>query len=203
MDHQAGHTAGTGGPSDGPANVLLRAPEEGPEPAPCPAGDADRLLVVSLDGDASDRLTSRRTRQGLPAEVAVLVADETRSAAAGAAPGPTTTRGGSRISWATVDGPADLADIGERIDRCLSSWRDEPGDVELCIDSVTALVSAADLPTVYRFLHVLMRRVEAATAEAHFHIDPGALDRRVTSTIETLFETVREYDAGSASWSSA
>jgi hypothetical protein len=155
--------------------------------------------VVSLDGEAAERLAARRNRRCLPDEVAVLVADDTRAAtAARRGHGPTTTKGGSQISWAAVDGPGALAEVGEKIDRCLSAWTDR--DVEICVDSVTALLDAADLPTAYRFLHVLMRRIDAAGAVAHYHLDCEASDRDAASVVETLFSDVREYDPVDGSW---
>jgi len=201
MDHHASHAADGPTGDDGPTNALLRTPEQGPKPSPCPSRGAARLLVVSVDGTACDRLTARRTRGQLPAEVAVLVAGETRSAAAvpGLA-GSTTSTDGSQISWGTVDGPGALGGIGEQVDRCLTAWDDEDGHVEVCVDAVSGMVSAADVPTVYRFLHVLMRRVAAADAAAHVHIDVEEHSRQATATLETLFDDVRTYDAGRGAW---
>lgn len=192
-----------------PGNVLLRSPSGVTEPAPCPACDdpeGRRLLVVSLDGDPEARLAAIEARGGLPDEVAVLTAGETRGAAAASttadstAPGPTTARGGTEISWATVESAADLAEIGVKIDRCLSSWSGDGPPTEICFDSVSALLAAADLPSVFRFIHVLTRRIDAADAVAHYHLDPSTPGRQGVSTVETLFEHVREYDETTGEW---
>lgn len=191
-------------PPGRPANVLLQTPRTGPVPAPCPDGHDHgrrRLLVVSLSGDPESRLAARRNRGGLPEEVAVLAAAETRSgAAASTALGPSTRQGGTDLSWSTVDSAGDVAEIGEKIDRCLSTWDDDGPRVEVCFDSLSELLEDAALPTVYRFLHVLHRRIEAADAVAHYHLYPARHRRRATSTVETLFEDVHEYDAGSGTW---
>lgn len=198
--HATGSADGTGWPT----NVLLRSPPTAPEPAPCPscAGrPGRRLLLVSLGGDPESRIGARERRQGLPGEVAVLTDGETRSAAAATAdPGPTTAHGGTELSWASVSDAGALSELGVKIDRCLSSWGDGEAPVEVCFDSVSALLSAADLATVFRFLHVLLRRVDTANAVAHYHISPSRHGRREVGTVETLFEHVREYDDSSSSW---
>lgn len=190
-------------PHDGPANVLLRYPEDDGLRPPCPStggGPGRRLLVVALDGDPDARIDERRQSPGLPDDVAVLSAADTRAAAAApSAPSATTTAGDTTTSWATVGGPGDIGDIGAYIDRCLTNWSDD-ATVELCFDSISALIAAVDLPTVYRFLHVLTRRVDAADAVAHYHLYPDRQRRRHASTVETLFSDVREYDAATGSW---
>jgi hypothetical protein len=196
-------TADLPGPTCRSGHVLLRSSSDRREPVPCPPGEEDterRLLVVSLSGDAEARVAAIEACGGLPEEVAVLTAGETRSAAAAStAPGPTTARGGTELSWATVSSAADLSGIGVKIDRCLSSWSDGP-PVQICFDSVSALLKTTDLPTVFRFLHVLMRRIDAADAVAHYHLDPSVHGQRTVSTIETLFEAVREYDETTDRW---
>lgn len=185
-----------------PTNLLLRS-SSGAEPAPCPAPEAAasrRQLLVSLSGNTERRIAARAERAGLVDEVAVLTADNTRGAAAASgAAGRTTVDHETELSWATVPSAGDLSEIGIKIDRCLTSWGDGPR-VGICFDSVSALLSAADLPSVFRFLHVLMRRVDAAGAAAHYHVDPSRHSRRAVSTVEVLFEHVREYDERTGTW---
>lgn len=198
------HTADSQPAASRPGNVLLRSPSDAVEPVPCPSREGTterRLLVVSLAGDPEARLEAIEARGGLPEEVAVLTADQTRcAAAASSGTAPTTARSGTEVSWATVESAGDLSEIGVKIDRCLSSWREDDATTELCFDSVSALLAAADLPPAFRFLHVLMRRIDAADAVAHYHIDPFAPDRRAVSTVETLFDHVREYDETTGEW---
>jgi hypothetical protein len=184
-----------------PTNLLLRS-SYGAEPAPCPAQRTAnrRQLLVSLSGNAETRIAARSERAELVDEVAVLTAEEMRSAAAASeAAGRTTVDAGTELSWATVQSAGDLSEIGVKIDRCLSSWSDGPR-VEICFDSISALLAEADLPSVFRFLHILMRRIEAADAVAHYHVDPTRHGRHVISTVEVLFDHVREYDERTGSW---
>lgn len=184
-----------------PANLLLRS-SHGAEPAPCPAPEAAasrRQLLVSLSGNTEARLAAWAERGELADEVAVLTAEETRGAAA--APGAARTTGddGAELSWATVPSAGDLSEIGVRIDRCLRSWSGGHR-VGICFDSVSALLAESDLSSVFRFLHVLMRRVDAADVVAHYHVEPARHSQRVVSTVEVLFEHVRGYDERTGAW---
>lgn len=200
MDTRPGRRVESSSTTGSPANVLLRTPEDGPDPAPCPHGSGGRLLAVCLSRDPAARLAARRRRGGLPDEVAVLVDDETRSTAAERAPAPTATSGGTEISWATVDHAGDLSDIGVKINRCLDAWSDDTAPVEVCFDSISALLDHADLHTAFRFLHVLTRRIDTAGAIGHYHFDSERHGPRTITMLETLFEPIHEYDAGTASW---
>lgn len=66
----------------------------------------------------------------------------------------------------------------------------------MCFHSITALLQYADLSCVFRFLHVLTRHVDTVDGVAHYHIDPTAHDAQTLATIETLFDTVIEYEDG-------
>jgi hypothetical protein len=178
-----------------PTNLLLRS-SYGAEPAPCPAQRTAnrRQLLVSLSGNAETRIAARSERAELVDEVAVLTAEEMRSAAAASeAAGRTTVDAGTELSWATVQSAGDLSEIGVKIDRCLSSWSDGPR-VEICFDSISALLAEADLPSVFRFLHILIGRLSSAGASAHFLLDPRAHDDQTVDTFRPLFDTVLDVD---------
>jgi hypothetical protein len=187
-----------------PGNVLLRAPalSDGKKRV-CPSlhdNDEVNLLVVSLAGTPDRILDTWGRYGGLPENVGVVTADETRSAAASSGSGSIQGPDGSTVSTTTVSGPGDLTGIGIKISQCLSAWRDNDATTVLCFDSLTTLLQYADLQRVFRFLHMLTRQVRDVGGLAYFHIDPGAHDERTISTVENLFTDRFEYDEATEEW---
>lgn len=203
---------------DPPANVLVLGPAM--EPAvdgACASllsgADPPRqnVLLVTLLESPDHRLDVLRRRDGqLPGRVAVVsVGDGTRSAAASgpndgpsSAPeaGPDDGTGSvprRSIRTTSVSDPGDLTGIGIKMDQALSAWTAEDAVTRTCFHSLTGLLQYADLHRVFKFLHVLTARVEAANGLAHFHLDPTAVDDRTLATVRSLFDVVIEYEDGS------
>jgi hypothetical protein len=84
-----------------------------------------------------------------------------------------------------VSTPSDLTGLGITIGEFLSEF-DEP--VHICFDSLTSLLQYVDLQTTYEFLHAITGQIYAASARAHFHIDPAAHDEMTVETITSLFD---------------
>ncbi|QLD91099.1 hypothetical protein HWV07_19435 [Natronomonas salina] len=187
-----------------PANVLCRAPsfsQGATEICPGLAGGDRNLLLVSLSGNPERRLEAWKRQGDLPRNVAVLSVEQSRgAAAAGGSTGVTRGPGGSTISTATVSEPGDLTGIGIKVNQCLSAWEDDDVGTDVCFDSVTTLLQYVDTRRVFRFLHVLTRRVQSVGALAHYHVDPGAHDEQTLATIEGVFSDVFEYDEATESW---
>jgi hypothetical protein len=122
----------------------------------------------------------------------VGVGDTTRSASAGTG-GPA---GGGDEIIETLSSPGDLTGLGIKLSEVLKGWHGDGNDTVACFDSLTALLQYADLQTVYKFLHVLTGRFEAADVTAHFHLDPDACDQQTISTLTSLFDTVVEVEEG-------
>lgn len=197
---------------DPPANVLLEAPSLSEAAAAvCPSvggTDAGGLLLVSLSGDPATRLDRWRRAGRLPAAVALVTAEETRSGAA-SADGSAGTTGrlpgvsgpdGTAISTTTVAGPEDLTGIGIAIDSCLDAWAEDPATTHVCLDSVTTLVQYVGPRKAFQFLHVVTGRLSSAGALAHFHFDPAAHDQRTVATVESLFPDVFTLEEGTGTW---
>jgi hypothetical protein len=107
--------------------------------------------------------------------------------------GPRRT-GGETIE--TLSSPGDLTGLGIKLSEILKEWDETDGRTVACFDSLTALLQYADLQTVYKFLHVLTGRFDAAGVTAHFHLDPDTCDDQTVSTLTSLFDTVVELDGG-------
>ncbi|MFC4548679.1 MULTISPECIES: DUF7504 family protein [Halorussus] len=122
----------------------------------------------------------------------VSVGETTRSAAA--APSDGRDVGGELVE--TLSSPGDLTGLGIKLSEILKEWSAADADTVACFHSLTALLQYADLQTVYKFLHVLTGRFEAAGVTGHFHLDPDACDAQTVSTLTSLFDTVVERDDG-------
>jgi len=100
------------------------------------------------------------------------------------------------VDWATVTGlssASDLTGLGIEISEFLSDWEGRP---VVCFDSLTAMLQYVDLETAYEFLHAITGQLYAATARAHFHIDPTAHDQQTVDSITSLFDAVVSLEDG-------
>lgn len=161
--------------------------------SPAPPRDQDVLWVTytrSPDACIEDWLARAGER---PANLQfVSVGETTRSASASSPTGP--APGGGDEFVETLTSPGDLTGLGITLSEVLERWEGDGNPVVACFDSLTALLQYADLQTVYKFLHVLTGRFDAAGATAHFHLDPDACDQQTVSTLTSLFDTVIERD---------
>jgi len=124
----------------------------------------------------------------------VSVGETMRSASAQTRGGGPRQTGGETIE--TLSSPGDLTGLEIKLSEVLKEWDETDSRTVACFDSLTALLQYADLQTVYKFLHVLTGRFEAADVTAHFHLDPEACDSQTASTLTSLFDTVIELDDG-------
>lgn len=200
-----GGTAGVPPPADpdGPANVLLLAPSMASAAADAcadalaSAGPSETdLLLVTTDRSPDEQLAAWRRRIGdrLPAKVAVVsVGDDTRSAAAAGGSGASSAAG---FRIATVPELGDLTGLGMRMSEALDAWRDDGNLSAVCFRSLTPLLHSTDPERVFRFLHLITSRVEAAGAVAYYHVDPDAHDDRVAAMLRSLFPVALTYRDG-------
>ena len=123
----------------------------------------------------------------------VSVGETTRSASARAG-GDVAPNSGETVE--TLSSPGDLTGLGITLSEILKEWSGDGNETVACFDSLTALLQYADLQSVYKFLHVLTGRFDAADVTSHFHLDPEACDQQTVSTLTSLFDTVVELDDG-------
>lgn len=124
----------------------------------------------------------------------VSVGETTRSASAQVGSDVSPDSNGETVE--TLSSPGDLTGLGIKLSEILKEWTGDGSEITACFDSLTALLQYADLQTIYKFLHVLTGRFEAADVTAHFHLDPDACDQQTVSTLTSLFDTVVELDDG-------
>ncbi len=90
--------------------------------------------------------------------------------------------------------PADLTGIGMKLSDYLSSQVETGTETAICFDSVTGLLQYTNQKSVFRFLRVITRRIEQIDGIAHFHLDPGAHDRKTINTLKSPFDAIVEVD---------
>lgn len=204
-------THGSGASGTGTSNVLLLAASGASAEAACRdrRGDADpsqrHQLSVTFPDSREDGLGAASGPSGdRPAwTTAVRMGSFVRSTGAGTET-PSRSSRDVRHRMETVEDPGDVRQLGIVLSRALERWEAAsgttvPDHAHLCFDSVTALLEHVDERQAFQFLHILTRRVEAAGAVAHYHLDPEACGERTVATLSPLFDDVVEVDGDRAS----
>lgn len=185
---------------EGASSILLLAPSLGghdddacSELLDLSTASAVDLLAATFIKSPEERLNVWRRSNGFdPASVAfVCVGDMTRSVAGQSTD---TAPVSEDCVIDTLSSPSDLTGLGILLTERLGELQAGGNRIGICFHSVTALLQYVELRRAFRFLHVLINRVETAGAVIHFHMDPGAHDQRVVSTITNLTEAVVEVD---------
>lgn len=144
------------------------------------APDLTNLLVVSFDGDPEQWLADW-DRVGERPERAVLIEESEREGE--------DRPGVERL----VEEPADLTGLGITVSERLTDWS---GGSLLIFETLTVLLEHVELKRAFRFLHVLVNRVNATGSTAHYHLDPSAHDDRTIATLTSLFDAVVTHEDG-------
>lgn len=153
----------------------------------------ENVLSITVTQSANDRLKLwQKHIETLPAKATIIsVGEITRSAAAGST-GSMQLSPGVRIE--TVKNPGDLTGLGITITEQLKEFMQDDNQVVVCFHSLTPLLQYAELTRVFRFLHVLIGRLNSMNAVTHFHMDPSAHDQQTINTLTQLFDAVIDRD---------
>jgi hypothetical protein len=89
--------------------------------------------------------------------------------------------------------------VGATVDDYLASWTAAGHRPAVCVDSVSGLLEEASIPATYRFLYVLLRRVDALGASVHAHADPREHEEEILRTFFSLFDRIVSFRDGGAS----
>ncbi|QIB72923.1 hypothetical protein GL213_00310 [Halogeometricum borinquense] len=100
----------------------------------------------------------------------------------------------------TVGNPSDVTGIGMQATKYLNSWEEDDATVVVALDSLTLMLQYVSLETLYRFLHVLTRRLDVLGATGLFFLDPSAQDQKTVNTLKTLFHGVLSYEEQADDW---
>jgi len=152
-----------------------------------------RVLRVSLDhgpGHCLDRWADS-TYEAIDDLVVLAPNGTTRSAAA---TGSDASPRRPDVEHVTLDDPTDIPTLGSQLTDILYRWAEDGDSVHVCFDSVTALLNAHSVETVFQFLHVLRGHLHKLGATSHFHVDSTAHDDVTISKLLSLFDSVREIE---------
>lgn len=152
---------------------------------------AQRVLAISYLDTPADWLDRWTERVGpLPAALRLVVVGET---AAGDDDWRSPATENVEVTRAS---PTDLTGVGMAVSETLSTWGETDDTVAVCVDSVTTMLQYAPLPTVFRFLHTVCRRLASVSALAHFHLDPAAHDDQTVARLTHLFDALVRIEDG-------
>lgn len=162
---------------EGTTNILLEEPPLGEGRDVCTSLLVDgvsspNVLFVSFTRGASDCVAQLDGKN--VGKISVITVGDTSAAVDDDA-----------VVTENVSTPSDLTGLGISIGKILSNW-DEP--VLVCFDSLTSMLQYVDIQTAYEFLHAITGQIHAASARAHFHIDPSAHDPKDVAGISSLFD---------------
>ncbi|MFC4543402.1 HalOD1 output domain-containing protein [Halosolutus amylolyticus] len=148
----------------------------------------ENVLVISFD-DPSVHLEGRPAETGI-----VTVGGFTRSASTSASEPVRTDTGPDPPSIAAVEDPTDLATLESVITDQLSAWATNDNRTVVCFHSLSELLGHVDWTTGRRFLEALARKISAADAIAHYHVDVGACPGVDLDALESIVDATVERD---------
>jgi hypothetical protein len=152
----------------------------------------ENVLAVILSDSPDDWLDKWERTVGpeRPAKTSFVTANEqTRSVAA---TGNASSALPGNMTIHTTSSPSDLTGLGMRISEQLSDWQADNNQIVVDFDSLTTLLEYGDKQNVFKFMHVLKGRVDAADAIAHYHMDPTAHSTEEVNTFKSLMDAVVE-----------
>ena len=93
-----------------------------------------------------------------------------------------------------VSSPMDLTGIGVRIGQFFDDFllKKKIPQIQLHINSLSAIVMYSNIQTVFRFMHVFTGRVKAAGAMGIFVVDSGMHNDQTITILKQLFDGVIE-----------
>jgi hypothetical protein len=138
-------------------------------------GQSDRYVLWVTFTDSPDECLRR-----LPA----VPADRTGVISAGGTTRSTAAAGEAGGGATVISDPSDLTGLMIAIDRYL----DRHHEVALCFDSVTMLLQYASTKRAYEFLNSLTGRLWRADVDAHFHVDPDAVQASTLQHVASLLD---------------
>lgn len=94
-----------------------------------------------------------------------------------------------------VDSPGNLSAIGTQLTDILSEWDTNENKLVVCVYTLTTLLNHVAISTVYQFITILTRQLQARNATAHYHLDPRNVDPQHLDVLTDLFDTTIDQTA--------
>ncbi len=91
-----------------------------------------------------------------------------------------------------VSSPIDLTGVSVHINIFLEDYYKEGIKSVVVFDSVSSFLMYTNLQTVYRFLHIITRRIKSAKSKAIYIVQNGMHDDQTIATIKQMLDCVIE-----------
>ena len=88
--------------------------------------------------------------------------------------------------------PTDLTAIGQAINDVCSRWGDLDAPTVCWFDSLDAALASSAPKDVFRFVHLLIGRLESVEASVYVHLDSSGVPDATVGKFARLFEHVRD-----------
>ncbi|UHQ98135.1 hypothetical protein HYG81_21390 (plasmid) [Natrinema zhouii] len=189
-----GRTTTEGDEPETGTNTLVLSPLSESKAMPCLNIDSysfgeTPIVIVAYNQSSKQIVNNWQDLEGiLPINIGIVTAGElTRSAS---------------LQFSTVDVKGegittveseDLTGLGTAVSGYLSHWDNET--VKVCFHSLTPLVQSVGFKLAFRFLHVLVGRVQNTKAIAYYHLDPTAHNAETVTSLQYLFDRSIGLDA--------
>jgi CheY-like chemotaxis protein len=94
-----------------------------------------------------------------------------------------------------INNPNDVTRLGIVVTSTMDDWASAPGETVVCYDPLDVLLRYKNVKSAFRFLHLLLGKLQSAGAVSHFHVDPSAGDPQEINTLKPLFDAVLTIDS--------
>lgn len=101
-----------------------------------------------------------------------------------------TPAGPTEVTIKTLSDPSDLTRLGITLSQQLTAAAEDAEEVTLCLHSLTGLLQYVSAERLFRFVHILQKKVEMLDSVAHYHLDPSAHEEEGVNVFRSLFDTV-------------
>jgi hypothetical protein len=101
-----------------------------------------------------------------------------------------TPAGPTEVTIKTLSDPSDLTRLGITLNRQLTAAAADAEELTVCLHSLTGLLQYVSAERLFRFVHILQKKVETLDLVAHYHLDPSAHEVEGVNVFRSLFDTV-------------
>ena len=141
-------------------------------------------IVVFVTTTPGDRIRLLKDRlQKWPAWTVILTTKETPLAGV-----DDVDLSNAPLEVVRLDRRLGLSDLGETVSRVLDEQKRKNGKVSFEFDILSEIIEKFETQTVFKFLHLLTRRLADVGALSHFYVNPSAQSASTINILEQLFD---------------
>jgi hypothetical protein len=87
-----------------------------------------------------------------------------------------------------LDRRLGLSDLGETVSRVIDEQKRKSGKISVEFDILSEIIEKFETQTVFKFLHLLTRRLADVGALSHFYVNPRAQSASTVNVLRQLFD---------------